>query len=255
MTATTLRALHHGPHPLVLPNVWDAASARVFADAGSPALAPSSSAVAATLGYDDGERTPATEMFAAIGRIARSVDVPVTADIESGYGLEPRELVDRLAEVGVVGCNLEDSDPATGTMRDVERQAEFLAAVRDHAGEGLVLNARVDVFLHTPFDPLTTVAAAITRARRYLAAGCDCVYPILAPADTLPELVAGIDGPVNVLHRPGGPSLEHLSALGVTRITFGGSLHSAAVAALRDTAAALYLAAGGNAVPDRDDMR
>ena len=154
-------------------------------------------------------------MFAAIGRIARSVDVPVTADIESGYGLEPRELVDRLAEVGVVGCNLEDSDPATGTMRDVERQAEFLAAVRDHAGEGLVLNARVDVFLHTPFDPLTTVAAAITRARRYLAAGCDCVYPILAPADTLPELVAGIDGPVNVLHRPGGPSLEHLSALGV----------------------------------------
>ncbi|HEY9474550.1 MAG TPA: isocitrate lyase/phosphoenolpyruvate mutase family protein [Mycobacteriales bacterium] len=252
-STATLRALHHGPHPVVLPNVWDAASARVFTDAGFPALATSSSAVAAALGYDDGERTPAAEMFAAIRRIARSVEVPVTADVESGYGLGARELVDRLAETGVAGCNLEDSDPATRTMKNVERQAEFLAAVRDHAGDALVLNARVDVFLHTPFDPRTTVATAIARARRYLTAGADCVYPILAPADTLPELVAGIDGPVNVLHLPGGPSVGELSALGVARITFGGSLHKAAIASLRDTATALHhtsLSTGRGGLPE-----
>jgi len=145
--ARRFRAAHHGPRPLVLPNVWDAVSARVFAEAGFAALATSSGAVAEALGYADGQRTPAAEMFAAITRITRSVDVPVTADIEAGYGLAPGELAGRLADAGVVGCNLEDSDPVTGELADPGRQADYLTAVRTAAGEALVINARVDVFV------------------------------------------------------------------------------------------------------------
>jgi 2-methylisocitrate lyase-like PEP mutase family enzyme len=238
--ARRFRAAHHGPRPLVLPNVWDCASARVFAGAGFGALATSSGAVAATLGYADGQHTPAAEMFAAIARIASCVDVPVTADIEAGYGLAPAELAGRLAEAGAVGCNLEDSDPVSRDLADPGRQAGFLAAVREAAGEALVLNARVDVFVR-PRPPGAGDAAteAAERGRRYLAAGADCCYPILAPATVLPGLVAGVGGPVNAMCHPGSPSLAELAAAGVARITFGSSLHQRATEDLAATARAL----------------
>jgi 2-methylisocitrate lyase-like PEP mutase family enzyme len=239
--ARRFRAAHHGQQPLVLPNVWDCASARVFAGAGFGALATSSSAVAATLGYADGQDTPAAEMFAAIARIARCVDVPVTADIEAGYGLAPAELAGRLAEAGAVGCNLEDSDPASRELADPGRQAEFLAAVREAAGEALVLNARVDVFVRPrPAGAGDAAADAAERGRRYLAAGADCCYPILAPVALLPALVADIGGPVNAMRGPGGPSLAELAATGVARISFGGSLHHQATEDLAATARALH---------------
>jgi 2-methylisocitrate lyase-like PEP mutase family enzyme len=233
MTATEFRALHHGD-PLVLPNVWDVVSARVFAEEGFPALATASTAIAAVLGYADGEKTPRDEMFAAIARIARGAGVPVSADVEAGYGLEPKELVDRLLEAGVVGCNLEDSDPATGVLVDAGHQADRLAAVRAAAGDALVINARIDVFLAGG-----TVAEAIDRARRYLEAGADCVYPIFAPLGALPEFVAAVDAPVNVHHRQGGPTPAELGTLGASRITFGGDLHKAATAHLRELALTL----------------
>ncbi|MDX6353125.1 MAG: hypothetical protein QOF98_28, partial [Streptomyces sp.] len=147
--ATVLRALHHGRapgDPLVLPGPWDAASARVFADAGFPALATPSAGVSASLGYPDGG-TPAAEMFAAIGRITRAVDVPVSADVEAGYGLPARELVDRLLAAGAAGCNLEDSDPVGGRLRDPHQQADWLAEVCAAAQGALVVNARVDTYL------------------------------------------------------------------------------------------------------------
>ncbi|HTA01500.1 MAG TPA: isocitrate lyase/phosphoenolpyruvate mutase family protein [Streptosporangiaceae bacterium] len=253
--ARRLRAMHAGPQPLILPNVWDPVSARSFAEAGFAAVATSSSAIAATLGYVDGQ-TPADEMFAAIARIAASVSVPVTADIEAGYGLPPAELVRRLADCGVAGCNLEDSDPVTRTLIDPVRHAEFLAAVRAEAGLDLVINARVDVYLRPiaagaadgagagdgaggadDGDPVT--AAAVARAGAYLAAGADCTYPILAPPEALPELVRRISGPVNVLYTARGPSLAQLAALGVARITFGGGLHARAAGLVRDMASEL----------------
>jgi 2-methylisocitrate lyase-like PEP mutase family enzyme len=233
--AVQLRAMHSGPQPVILPNVWDAVSARAFAEAGFAALATSSSAVAATLGYRDGA-TPADEMMAAIGRIARSVDVPVTADIENGYGLPPADLVRRLADCGIAGCNLEDSDPVTRTLTDPARQAGYLAAVRAEAGPELVINARVDVYVRPRTDgadeaSVTAAAdaadaadAAVARANAYLAAGADCAYPILAPPSALATLVQRINGPVNAMYRPGGPTLGELAALGVARITFGGGL-------------------------------
>jgi 2-methylisocitrate lyase-like PEP mutase family enzyme len=232
--AARLRAMHSGPQPLILPNVWDPESARAFASAGFTALATSSSAIAATLGYQDGQ-TPADEMLAAVSRIAASVDLPVTADIEAGYGLPPGELVRRLASCGVAGCNLEDSNSATRVLTDPGAQAAYLAAVRAEAGPDLVINARVDVYVRPPAAGSVSSDAALAeaaladaaaRANAYLAAGADCTYPILAPAIALPELVRRIDGPVNAMSVPGGPSLAQLGAMGVARITFGGGLHA-----------------------------
>lgn len=245
LRAERLRSLHRGPRPLLLANAWDAASARAFAEVGLPAVATSSHAVAAVLGYADGESTPAEEMFAAVARIARAVEVPVTADIEAGYGLAPNELVARLAEAGVVGCNLEDSDPASGQMVPVEAQAERLAAVAEaarSAGTGLVINARIDTFIRHAGAPEERLEAALERSRRYLAAGADCVYLItLGDEEAIAAFVRGAGGPVNILARPGAPSLKRLAELGVARVSFGGGLHRAvegAVAGMAERLAA-----------------
>ena len=178
-------------------------------------------------------RRPARRCWPRRARIARSVEVPVTADIEDGYGLAPAELADRLLAAGLVGCNLEDSDPASRTLRDPAAQADYLAAVRQAAGPELVLNARVDVFVRPLPDGADAVAEAVRRARTYLAAGADCVYPIIAPAASIARLVTEIDGPVNAMARPGGPTIADLTQAGVARITFGSGLHTRALAAVR----------------------
>ncbi|MFJ2033064.1 isocitrate lyase/phosphoenolpyruvate mutase family protein [Streptosporangium sp. NPDC087985] len=230
--ARALRALHVPGNPLVVPNVWDAASARTVEAAGFPVVATASAAVAPVLGYDDGESTPVEEMLAAIARITRAVDVPVTADLERGYGMEPAELVERLAATGAAGCNLEDSDPRTGKMIDAEEQAAFLAAVRaaaSDAGTGLVINARVDTYIHGEGTPAEKLAEAILRGRRYLRAGADCVYPIIvSEAGAIRSLAEEIGGPINVAFHPGTPSLGELAGLGVARVSFGPGLHRAA---------------------------
>ncbi|MFI0543664.1 isocitrate lyase/phosphoenolpyruvate mutase family protein [Streptomyces sp. WSLK1-3] len=231
------RALHRGRlpgDPLVLPGPWDAVSARVCEEAGFPALATPSAGIAACLGYEDGA-TPADEMFAAVARIARAVDVPVSADVEGGYGLAPKELVERLLEAGAVGCNLEDSE--RGVLRDAREHADRLAEVRYAAGDRLFVNARVDTFVHGDGDP----ERAIERAALYVAAGADCVYPIGASARVLPLLRSGIQGPLNVFGRLDGegPSPTALGELGATRVTFGPGLQRRAALALRGVAAEL----------------
>ncbi|MEO3809314.1 isocitrate lyase/phosphoenolpyruvate mutase family protein [Sphaerisporangium sp. B11E5] len=225
--AARLRALHVPGRPLVLPNAWDAASARAVVAAGFPVVATGSAAVARSLGYDDGEDTPVAEMLAAVARISRVVAVPVTADMERGYRLPPAELAERVAEAGAAGVNLEDSDPRTGALIDPAEQEDFLAAVRAAAPD-LVINARADTFLHGSGSPEQCLAEAVERGRRYLRAGADCVYPILAadPA-VISTLVTEIGGPVNVYLRPGMPSIADLAALGVARVSFGGGLHTA----------------------------
>ncbi|NUT36300.1 MAG: isocitrate lyase/phosphoenolpyruvate mutase family protein, partial [Hamadaea sp.] len=230
--ASALRALHLPGRPVILPNAWDVPSARAVAGAGFPAVATSSAAVAQTLGYADGEATPVTEMLDAVARIVRAVGVPVTADLERGYGLRPAELVERLAAAGAAGCNLEDSDPATGVLIDPERQAAFLAEVRAaarSAGVDLVVNARVDAFLHPTGTPEARFADAVDRARRYFAAGADCVYPILlGDLPTIAAFVREVGGPVNVLAAlEGGPTPVEFAAAGVARISYGSRIHAA----------------------------
>lgn len=231
------RALHHGREagdPLVLPGPWDAASARVFADAGFAALATPSAGIARALGYGDGEATPVAEMFAAIARITRAVDVPVTADVEAGYGLRPRELVERLLVAGAVGCNLEDTVHPGRTLRDAAEQAEFLAEVRAEAGDGLFINARVDTFVRGVEDP----GAAVERGRLYAAAGADGVYPIGAPPRHLRLLAEETGLPVNALAATGGrgPGPAELGRLGASRITFGGGLLERTLRGVEDLA-------------------
>ncbi|MFI6508967.1 isocitrate lyase/phosphoenolpyruvate mutase family protein [Streptosporangium sp. NPDC050855] len=227
--AARLRALHVPGRPLVVPNVWDAASARAVEAAGFPVIATGSAAVASVLGYEDGEETPAGEMLAAVARISRSVSLPVTADMERGYRLEPAELAGRLAAAGACGCNLEDSDPRTGAPVGADEQAGLLRAVRAaavDAGTDLVINARVDVFLNGTGGDEERLEEAVRRGNLYLEAGADCVYPIFAAdAGIIRELVRRIDGPVNVLFRPGTPSLAGLADLGVARVSFGHGLH------------------------------
>jgi 2-methylisocitrate lyase-like PEP mutase family enzyme len=240
-----LRDLHVPGRPLVLPNAWDAATARAVEAAGFAAVATTSRAVSESLGHEDGQRTPAGEAFGAIARIASAVAVPVTADIEAGYGLPPDELAEMLLAAGAVGCNLEDTDHAAGGLIDADEQSRRIAALREAAtaaGVPIVVNARIDVYLLEIGDPGGRTEEALRRARLYLDAGADCVYPImLADEATIAAFVEACGGMVNVYARPQGPPLPALAALGVARISFGPWLHRLAMrevdAVLRDVAA------------------
>jgi len=213
--------------------------------AGFPVVATTSAGVAEALGYEDHEGAPGDEMLAAAARIARGVEVPVTLDAEAGYGMEPAELVAALQSAGAAGCNLEDTDHAAGTLRDPDRHAEWLGAVRQAAsadGYPVVINARVDVFLAGAGagtqDEL--VPEALRRASAYLEAGVDCVYPILLwEADALRRFMADAGGPVNVVRLPQAPSLAELAALGVARVSWGLLLYRSAMGRFAEELAAL----------------
>jgi 2-methylisocitrate lyase-like PEP mutase family enzyme len=235
-----LRSLHRPGAPLLLPNAWDVATAKAVVAAGFPVVATTSGGVAETLGYHDHEGAPGDEMLAAAARIARAVEVPVTVDAEAGYGMEPAELVAALRSAGAAGCNLEDTDHADESLRDPDRHAEWLAAVREAATEDgypLVINARVDVFLG-PFlagagagTQEELVPEALRRANAYLEAGVDCAYPItLWEADALRSFMSEVRGPVNVVRLPHAPSLAELAELGVARVSWGHLLYRGAMA-------------------------
>ena len=244
-----LRSLHRSGAPLLLPNAWDVATARAVVAAGFPVVATTSGGVAATLGYEDHEGAPADAMLAAAARIAGGVEVPVTVDAEAGYGMEPAELVDALRSAGAAGCNLEDTDYAAGGLRDPDRQAEWLSAVRRAASQNgypLVINARVDVFLGPflagagPGTQEDLVPEALRRARAYLEAGADCVYPIaLWELDALRRFTSEAGGPVNAVHLPQTSSLSELTALGVARVSWGPFLYRDAMARFADQLATL----------------
>lgn len=229
--AARLRALHVPGDPLLLLNAWDAASARAVAAAGLPAVATTSSGLARALGHDDGQDAPVAEVLAAVARVVAAVPgVPVTADLEAGYGLAPADLAGRLLATGAVGCNLEDTDHAAGgrALRDPAEQAGYLAAVRAAAPD-LVLNARVDVHLQAAGEPAGRLDAALDRARRYADAGVDCVYPIaLGDEAALAAFVERAGVPVNASWTRDSPPPSRLAALGVARVSVGGGLYAAA---------------------------
>jgi 2-methylisocitrate lyase-like PEP mutase family enzyme len=245
-----LRSLQRPGAPLLLPNAWDVATARAVVAAGFPVVATTSGGVAATLGYEDHENAPAGEMLAAAGRIARGVEVPVTVDAEAGYGLEPAELVAALRSAGAAGFNLEDSDYAAGGLRDADRQAQWLATVREVASERgyrPVINARIDVFLGPflageggPGTQAALVPEALRRAEAYVEAGVDCVYPIaLWETGALRRFMSEVRGPVNVVRLPHAPPLAELAELGVARVSWGPFLYRDAIARLAEQLAAL----------------
>jgi 2-methylisocitrate lyase-like PEP mutase family enzyme len=226
--AQRLRELHQIGRPLLLVNVWDAAGARAVARAGSPAIATSSVAMAHARGGTDDNRDRETA-FSQLGQITAAVDVPVTADVEGGYDLAPDDLVDALLDAGAVGCNIEDTDHATGdALLDADASAAYLAGIRaaaDQRGVGIVLNARIDAIIrHPQRDPAAALDEVLRRARLYLDAGADCVYPIsLQDPALVARVVNELDRPVNV--NP-SESLAALAEAGAARISLGGGVHN-----------------------------
>ena len=227
--AEAFRAMHRGPRTLLLPNVWDVASARVIEDAGFGAIATTSAGIAFSLGYPDGLKIPREEMLARVGRIVRAVKVPVTADGEAGYGPRPEDAARTAAgviEAGAVGMNLEDGtgDPEHPLV-DLSLQLEKIRAIREAALKTsvlLVLNARTDVYLDQVGAPETRYAETIKRTISFRDAGADCVFvPGLRDSATISQLVQDVECPVNILAGPGSPSVPELEKLGVARVSLG----------------------------------
>jgi 2-methylisocitrate lyase-like PEP mutase family enzyme len=227
--ATIFRGLHRGGRILVLPNVWDVASARIIEDAGFDAIATTSAGIAFSLGYPDGQKIPRVEMLARIARIARAVKVPVTADVEAGYGDRPEDAARTTREVieaGAVGINLEDgTDDPQRPLVDLALQLEKIRAVREAAlnsGVLLVLNARTDVYLAQVGAPELRYVEAMKRLLAYRDAGADCLFvPGLGDPATISQLVRDVQCPVNILAGPGSPAVPELQKLGIARVSLG----------------------------------
>ena len=242
--AERFRRLHAGPDVLVVGSAWDAGSAVVFERAGFAAIATSSAGVAFSLGYPDGERVPRDELVASIARIVRATSLPVSADVETGYGRTPREVSDTcraVLEAGAIGVNLEDTTgDADAPLVAPDLQAEKIRAVRamaDAFGVPLVVNARTDVYWLGIGDPAARFAEAVRRTNLYRAAGADCLFvPGLLDRDTIARLVAAIEGPLNVLAGKGMPSVPGLGALGVRRVSQGSGPARAALAVVERVA-------------------
>ncbi|GIH18221.1 isocitrate lyase/PEP mutase family protein [Rugosimonospora africana] len=238
--ANQFRALHRGGDPLVLVNAWDAASARIVASAGAPAVASTSAGVAWSLGVADGDLLGRAAVTDLVGRMVGAVAVPVTADIEAGYGGSPAEVgetVRAVIEAGAVGVNIEDaSHDGTGALRSVEDQCARLEAARraaDGTGIPLYVNARVDTYLSGTGD----FAETVDRAAAYLAAGADGVFvPGVVDPSLVAKLVPSIPAPLNVLAGPGAPSVRQLADLGVARVSLGSAVAEAAYAVARRAA-------------------
>lgn len=245
--AERLRDLHHDPNILVLPNAWDVASAMLVANAGFPAVATSSAGVAAVLGYADGQRISRAEMLSMVQRIAAALDLPVTADMEAGYGDTPADAAataEGVIAAGAVGLNLEDTmSGVSDALAPVAAQVEKIAAIREVGatrGVPLVLNARTDVYLLGIGAPEGRFDEAVTRLDAYRQAGADCLFvPGVRDAATIERLVAAIDGPVNVLAGPGTPPVAELQRLGVARVSAGSAAMRATLGLMRRITAEL----------------
>ncbi len=221
--------LHQAPPILILPNAWDAASAKMFERAGFAAIATTSAGIAASCGYPDGERISRDEMLEAVRRIANAVALPVTADMEAGFGSSPDEVAETarlVLEAGATGLNLEDGTrDRLHPLSDVSLQIEKIKAVRqmgDAFGVPLIINARTDVYeIHDKHDE-TLLEEAIQRGNAYRQAGADCVFVIsVDDKKTIAKLVHEIDAPINILARYGSPTIPELQQLGVARVSFG----------------------------------
>ena len=266
--AERLRKLHQGPRILVLANAWDVASARIMEEAGYPAIATTSSGVAASLGYPDGQRISRKEMLEAVARIARAVRVPVTADMEAGYGTTVEEMIETAKAVvasGAVGMNLEDvtGDDASSLV-DIALQVEKIRAIcKVSAGLGvpLVVNARTDIYLMEIGDAAMRFDRTVERLRAYREAGADCLFaPGVRDREIIAKLVKAVGAPLNILLSPGCPPLGELDRLGVARASAGSAVMRASLGLVQRIGMELketgtYESLFGGAIPFADVNR
>lgn len=238
--ARLLRALHHGPEILALPNAWDCASARIFELEGFPAIATTSAGIAFSLGVPDGQRLTRDEMLAVVKRIASTVSVPVTADLEAGYG-GAAETAAGLLEAGAVGINLEDF--ANRELIALSTQIERIRTIRatvERAGVPIVINARTDLYLENLGDPASRFERACERLAAYRDAGADCLFiPGIGDESLIRRFVEALRFPINILATQGAPPLRRLRELGVARVSVGSGIARATLGLTRRIAAQL----------------
>lgn len=251
--AETFRDRHADTNsgPLVLPNAWDAASTILYEAAGFSAVGTSSAGVAAAMGVPDGEHLSREAMLAVVDRIAHSVAIPVSADVEAGYGETPEAVAETIRatiDAGAVGVNLEDGvvegggndgdDDSGGQLVDADLHCAKIRAAHeaaDDAGVPVVINGRTDVFWRGVGGESERVERAVERANAYFDAGSDCLFvPGVTDPEAIEALVDGIDGPLNVLAGPGAPSIAALGELGVARVSVGSGPMRATLGYLRD---------------------
>jgi 2-methylisocitrate lyase-like PEP mutase family enzyme len=256
--AIAFRRMHAGPTILLLPNAWDVVSARIFEDAGFGAIATTSAGIAFSLGYPDGQKIRPEEMLSRIGRIARAVSVPVTADAEAGYGNRPEDAARTAQEViaaGAVGMNLEDAtnDPAHPLI-DFQLAIEKVKAVREvgmKSGVPIVVNARTDVYLLKVGPPEKRYDETIMRLLAFRDSGADCLFvPGVRDPETIARIVRDVQCPVNILGGPGSPSVPELEKLGVARVSLGSAPMRATLGLVRKMAAELKASGTYNSLED-----
>lgn len=238
--AKQFKALHVAGAPLILFNVWDAGSARTVVSAGASALATGSWSVAAAHGMTDGEKLALDLAIANLARIVASTDLPVSVDIESGYS-DPAGTVERAIEVGAIGCNIEDSFPENGTLREVSEQAARIRQIRsvaDASGVAFFINARTDVFFQKDaLNPALQLQSAIERAQIYAAAGADGIFvPGLSDIEQIGRFVAASPLPVNIMLGANSPESAEFAHVGVARLSYGPAPYSIAMKALEEAA-------------------
>jgi len=246
--AKQLYNLHHTGRLLILPNIWDVLGARLLEDLGYAAVATASASVAYSNGYNDGENIPFEDVVAILKRIAASVGIPVTADIESGYAENEAQLaanIRRLIETGIVGINIEDTDKKTKSLLPAAVQCDKIKLIKSIAAEmnmPLFVNARTDCYIHEKnfSSPQGRLEETIQRGMAYKTAGADCFYPILMKdEDEIKAIVQAVNMPVNIITMPGIPSLQALQQMGVARVSLGPSFLKYALKGMRDLAVKL----------------
>lgn len=225
---------------LILPNAWDVPSARIFEDAGFPAVATSSAGMMVSLGYPDGETIPLHELVPAVGRIARVLTVPLSVDVVGGFGAVPAQVTATIKELigaGAIGINIEDFVHETKQLLPIEHQLgglKRLKDLRETLGVPFVINARTDAFRYAPGDEAARLNEAIRRGMAYRDLGVDCVYPMgLTDASSISAYVKALNFPVNVMVRKGLPPVSELQRMGVARLSFGPSGSYAAMGLLK----------------------
>ena len=239
--AEQFRKMHGGPRIVALPNAWDAVSARILEEAGHPAIATSSAAVAFSLAYPDGQRISTDEMLEVVGRIARAVRVPVTADMESGYGTTVQDMMETAKAVvaaGAIGMNLEDvTGDDESSLVEISLQQEKIRAIREASsllGVPLVLNVRTDIYLMPIGEASTRFERTVERLRAYRQAGADCMFaPGVSDRDIITKLVKAVAAPLNILASANCPPLAELEKMGVARVSAGSAVMRATLGLVR----------------------
>ena len=246
--ANIFRSLHHNGQMLVLPNIWDPLGASLLQSLGYAAVATASASIAFTNGYDDGEHIPFSDLLRILKRIANSVAIPVTADIESGYANDNATLeanIHQLIDTGIVGINIEDTNKQTGQLLSIEAQCEKIQLIRKIATEReifLFINARTDVYLKAKADASAAekLGETLTRGKAYIAAGGDCFFPVMIKEkQDIETLVTELGAPVNIIAVPGVPDLKTVKEIGVARVSLGPGFLKTAILAMQQQAVSL----------------